>query len=131
MTHTRSAKITREAALSYSWVGCTFTRGRRQALREGHPPGQVGRHPVVVAAEKAAYPAHRVAHGYRISPGVHHRRQPLLGEQRDDDHRHDGAEQPPEPDQTAAAEQIARPLVGVQDEIVDLGPEQSADDGTR
>ncbi len=72
-------------------------RRGREAFGERNTPGKVGRYAVVVAAQKAAHPADGIADRDRDGAGIHHRRQPLFRELRDDDDPDDGAEQPPEP----------------------------------
>ena len=57
--------MTREAAISYSWVGCTCTVVGGRPFGKGHAPGKIGGHAVVVAPEEAAHPADRVAYGHR------------------------------------------------------------------
>ena len=103
-------------------------RGRR-AVGEGHAPRQFGRQPVVVTVKKAADAPHRVADGDGEGARVHDHSQALFRDQRDDDHSYDGAEQAAEPDQATAAEEVARPFAGMQDEVVDLGAQQAADHG--
>ncbi len=96
-------------------------------MREGQAPGEVGGQTVVAAPQEATDASHAVAHGHRNGPTVHDCRQPLLGEQRDDNHGQNGAEKPTEPDKPLTAQQILRPLLGMEDQVVDLRSQQATD----
>jgi hypothetical protein len=100
-------------------------RRRRQSVREGDPPRQVGRPAVVVADQEAADASDAVAERQRRRRGVEGvpgRQPPAV---HGPDHRRRADDEAAVPDEPVALEQELG--IAVQDGVVDLGAEDAAE----